>query len=148
VSAIAGVVGIGAAKLVFPARASSSHSPEAAFEAAPVESIAVPSPTSSATAEGKTGDLLEYSIALPDLRGLPLDTPEGTQVELWVAWDDAYSQGPQVQKLVRSVTVARFIEPVINDGPVTVVLSIPRASMRAVMYGDLYGSFSVGLPTG
>lgn len=87
----------------------------------------------------------DYAVGMHEIRGLPPDTAPGAQLELWVAWDDAYTKRPQVQKLVRSVTLVRFIEPVTPEGPTVAVLSIPESAMRAVMYGDLYGSFSVAL---
>ena len=90
----------------------------------------------------------EYAIGLHDLRGLPVDTSPGTPLELWVAWDDAYAEGPQVRRLAKGLTLVRFVEPTTSEGPMVVVLSVPQHSMRAVMYGDLYGSFSVATPIG
>ena len=148
VSGVAAVVGLVAARMVFTAGASpQTLRPIALTEVHPSPA---PSPDLTATdpslAEG--GRHFEYAVGLHDLRGLPMDTRPGTTLDLWVAWDDAYADGPQVQKLAKGLTVARFVEPVTPEGPIVVVLSVPQGSMRAVMYGDLYGSFSVAKPTG
>jgi hypothetical protein len=100
---------------------------------------------------GDTGEEernLEYAVGLHDLRGLPLDASPGSPIELWVAWDDAYAEGPQIQRLTKAVTFSRFIEPVTPEGPVVAVLLVPEKAMRAVMYGDVYGTFSVARPSG
>ena len=146
----AAVIGLVAARTVFP---SATPSVSASTTQTAIESQIydepVPSPSATygyATA-GKDRHL-EYAVGLHELRGLPLDAAPGTALELWVAWDDAYAKGPQVQKLVRSVTLSRFIEPVTPEGPIVAVLSVPEKALRAVMYGDLYGSFSVAKPAG
>lgn len=150
VSAVAAVIGLVAARVVFPSSPKQVR-PSLASLGSEVESLGNVQPSPSISAPGYATDeapSLEYAVGLHDLRGLPLDTSPGTQLELWVAWDDAYAEGPQVQKLARSVTLSRFIEPATPEGPVVAVLLVPEKAMRAVMYGDLYGSFSVARPSG
>ena len=150
VAAATGVVAMVAAKMVFPPTPSAIASPITDQSEALVTEVA-PSPLQPESTPGPIashGSGRDYAVGLHDLRGLPPDTAPGTALELWVAWDDAYAQGPQIQKLVKSVTLVRFIEPTTPEAPVVAVLSVPERSMRAVMYGDVYGSFSVALPTG
>ena len=148
VALVAGVIATVAGKMVFPSTprvlttsAGDAETPEAIYSS--------PSPTSAITTGAATDSARrDYAVGLHEIRGLPPDSAPGTPLELWVAWDDAYTKSPQVQKLVRSVTLVRFIEPVTPEGPVVAVLSIPESAVRAVMYGDLYGSFAAALPTG
>jgi hypothetical protein len=150
VAVVTGVVATIAAKMVFPSTPEAMASPVGDHPEV-LGPTMTPSPLQTASAPDlgvSTGARRDYAVGLHDLRGLPLDTAPGTSLELWVAWDDAYAEGPQIQKLVKSVTLVRFIEAVTPEGPVVVVLSVPEKSMRAVMYGDVYGSFSVALPTG
>lgn len=150
VAVVAGVMAMIAARMVFPS-VSKAPVPAAAVQDRPEvypSMSAAPVVTPTVAAEQIPGGVRrDYAVAMPELRGLPIDTPPGTSLELWVAWDDAYAEGPQIQKLVRSVTLVRFIEPATAQGPIVAVLSIPERSMRAVMYGDVYGSFSVALPS-
>ena len=154
VAAAAAVVAFVAARIVFPPTSvpataapviSGASAPEEVYASAASTPSASPSVPPVAEAPGPSARR-EYAVALPDLRGLPLDVAPGTPLELWVSWDDAYTEGPQIQRLVRSVTVVRYIEPVTAEGPLVVVLSVPEKSMKAVMYGDRFGSFSVALP--
>ena len=150
VAAATGVVAMVAAKMVFPSTPPAIASP-LPDQAEVLDQVVTPSPQQTVNASELVtprGPRRDYAVGLHDLRGLPLDTPPGTSLELWVAWDDAYSERPQIQKLVRSVTLVRFIDPATPEGPTVAVLSVPERSMRAVMYGDVYGSFSVALPTG
>lgn len=147
VAGAAALIGTIAAKMVFPSTPNPVMTPA---EDAPVEIIMSADPQTTPTpiaAVTPADDRRDYAVGLHELRGLPLDASPGTRLELWVAWDRAVAEGPQMQKLVKSVTLSRFIEPVTPEGPVVVVLSVPEKAMRAVMYGDLYGSFSVALPT-
>lgn len=155
VAAAAAVLAMVAARIVFPSGAIgrgtvplrvegvSSTADSYGVTPVPIASVGTPTPAVTTAPSSRR----EYAVALSDLRGLPLDTAPGTPLELWVAWDEAYTDGPEIQKLVKSVTVARFLEPVTSEGPLVVVLSVPERSMRAVMYGDRFGSFSVTLPT-
>ena len=150
VALMTGVVAAAAAKMVFPS------SPRVLTAAGPDETDpallvgpATPSPSPHDSITPATaGPRRDYAVGLHEIRGLPPDTARGTSLELWVAWDDAYTKRPQVQRLVRSVNLVRFIEPVTREGPVMAVLSVPESAIRAVMYGDLYGSFAAAIPTG
>lgn len=149
VAGAAAVLATIAAKVVFPSAPSPVMTPT---DDAPVE-IAISEDSSTAPTPVPTDHPIsqvrrDYAIDLHELRGLPLDAAPGTPMELWVAWDQGIAEGPQMQRLVKTVTLSRFIEPVTHQGPMVVVLSVPEKAMRAVMYGDLYGSFSVALPTG
>jgi hypothetical protein len=143
VSVAAAAIGLVAAKLVFPTSGAGASGDAPLVATSPV---VTPSPSPSATGRSG-GQRMEYAIALADLRGLPLDLREGSEIDLWVSWDDDYAEGPQVRKLLRTVSISRFVQPVTADGPLVVVLSIPNQSLKAVMYGDLYGSFAVAVPT-
>jgi hypothetical protein len=78
---------------------------------------------------------------------LPLDIAPGTALDLWVSWDDAFTKGPQVQRLMKKASLARMIEPVTPEGPVVAVLSVPESSLGDLVYGDLFGSLAVAIPT-
>lgn len=149
VSGVAAVIGLVAARIVFSGQtpASQTINPVTVTDVQP-SPLATPGLLAVDPSTSEVERHFEYAIGLHDLRGLPVDTSPGTPLELWVAWDDAYAKGPQVQRLAKGLTVVRFVEPVTPEGPMVVVLSVPERAMRAVMYGDLYGSFSVAKPIG
>jgi hypothetical protein len=148
-AALAGLVGV---RAMLPAPP--THFPTAGVErsiiddaGSEVQVMPSPSPSGPALDPGGQTDVVEYAVSLHELRGLPPDAGLGTVLDLWVAWDAAYAEGPQIQRLVRSVTLSRLIEPVTPEGPVVAVLSVPERSVGKLMYGDLYGSLSATLPT-
>jgi hypothetical protein len=89
----------------------------------------------------------EYALAISDLHGLPPDVQPGQQLEVWVAWDPEFSEGPQIQRLLKKVTLTRFVEPVTADGPRVAIISVPLQRVGDLMYGDRFGSLSVTLPS-
>ena len=148
VALVAGLIATGAGKVVFPSTPRVVATSVRDDAETPQVIYSSPSPTLSVTPAAAESARRDYAVGLHEIRGLPPDSSPGTPLELWVAWDDTYTKRPQVQKLVRSVTLVRFIEPMTPEGPVVAVLSIPESAVRAVMYGDLYGSFAAALPTG
>ena len=154
VAIISGTVAMIAAKVLLPPSSGirmdrdQSEFDQSGFETSTAPVVTPSTVPSTSDQLSATIARRDYAIGLHEIRGLPPDTSPGTPLELWVAWDDAYTKRPQVQKLVRSVTLVRFIEPVTPEGPIVAVLSIPESAVRAVMYGDLYGSFSVALLRG
>lgn len=152
VSIAAGTIALVAAHLVVPARGADRAQ---ATDASDTDVAVVPHPpTASPTPTMGTGypavspsqPRLEYAITLGELRGLPLDVAPGTDLELWVSWDDAFADGPQVQRLIKRVSLARMIAPVTPEGPAVAVLSVPESSLGDLVYGDRYGTFAVAVP--
>ena len=106
-----------------------------------------PTPTVSGSpiASPPKGATREYAVELSSLLGLPPDVQPGQVLEIWVAWDPAVAKGPQIQRLLKVVTLERFVEPVTMDGPRVAVLSVPRDRIGDLMYGDIFGSLTVTL---
>ncbi len=156
-SVMGAVVAVGAAQLFFrPTPAPGWVASSAGQGGRGVRGVhPSPSPTSIATTiplatPTPTGALAlrEYALAISELHGLPPDVQPGQQLELWVAWDPEFSDGPQIQRLLKTVTLTRFVEPVTADGPRVVILSVPVNRVGDLMYGDRFGSLSVTLGTG
>jgi hypothetical protein len=87
-----------------------------------------------------------YAIGLHELDGLPQDTVPGTMIDLWAAWDPPITPEPRFQRLMRSVIVEDIQSPVVPEGPVTVILSVPTHRIPDLLYADRYGAISVTLP--
>lgn len=151
---VGGVVAYLAAQMIFGAGSSGAWDsmPTDAIAGTGVDAevatgLASPSPMPSETAGGPPSTKLrEHAFGLHELRGLPPDVAPGTPLEIWVAWDEAVSEGPHIERLLMGATVARFIEPVTPEGPVVVVLNIPLRWMQDLLYGQRYGSLSVTIP--
>lgn len=105
------------------------------------------SPSTAASHEPPPTNTREHAFGLHELRGLPPDVAAGTPLEIWVAWDEAISEGPQIQRLVTKATLARFIQPLTPEGPIVAVLNIPLRWMADLLYGQRYGSLSVTIPS-
>ena len=107
----------------------------------------VPSPALLTTHDGHDpkGQRRQYAVGLHELSGLPADVSPGTAVEVWVAWDPPVTDEPRVQRLIRDARVSDMIPPVIPEGPVAVVLSVPLDRLSDLIYGDRYGSLSAVL---
>ena len=90
-------------------------------------------------------DLSSYAVALPELRGLPSDAAPGTIVDLWVTWDAPVMKEPQVQPLLRKVTVQKIISNAAPEAPPTVLLGVEHDDVGDLLYGDRYGSLSAVL---
>ena len=153
-SAAGAVVAIVAAQIVFgsPAKQESFYPDEGMVDVSLLPSSPAPTPMSSLDPGGSLGspaDLSEYAVAVTELQGLPPDVQPGQSFDLWVAWDPVVSDGPQIQRLLKQVRIARFIEPTTFEGPMVAVLSVPTRRVGDLMYGDRFGSFNVTLaPTG
>lgn len=87
-----------------------------------------------------------YALGLHDIAGLAQDTPPGTLVDLWAAWDPPITKKPQFQLLIPSVVIEEIMPPFVPEGPVTVMLSVPAKKIGDLLYADRYGAISVTLP--
>lgn len=152
-SVVGAIVAIGAAQIAFGEPPKEQWQPQgegpvpSATSSPPYVPTATPTaavPSPGATI-GRPPDLTEYAVAVTELQGLPPDVQPGQPFELWVAWDPAVSEGPQIRLLMKQVTIARFIEPTTFQGPVVAVLSVPRKRVADLMYGDRFGSFNVSI---
>ena len=155
-SAVGALVAVGAAKVAFPPDRSEAGSwNHGGVDAGSTLSYGSPTPMPSGvgTTPGVVapvapgGARRQYAVGVHDLRGLPPDVMPGQKIDLWVAWDEFVSEGPQIQRLVKDVTLVRLIEPVTPDGPVVALLELPARWVADVMYGGRFGSFSVTLPS-
>lgn len=151
-SAAGAVVAVGAAQLLFgssPPTGWAAASPDGALTSPAPTSVVTTSPVVIPSPTTTTAPALrEYALAVSELHGLPPDVQPGQQLELWVAWDREFSEGPQIQRLLKVATLARFVEPVTADGPRVAILSVPVKSVGDLMYGDLYGQISVTMSGG
>ena len=149
-SAVGALVAFGAAQIFFrqPSRVGWQDPAEASAPFTYATPSTIPTPVVSGPPSGTTppeGTTREYAVEVSDLLGLPPDIPPGKVMEIWVAWDPAVAKGPQIQRLLKTVTLERFVEPVTMDGPRVAVLSVPRERIGDLMYGDLFGSLAVTL---
>ena len=137
---------VGAAQIFFrqPTKVGWNESTEAVPY---TSSSAIPTPlvTAAATPPPPKETTREYAVAVSDLLGVPPDVQPGEVMEIWVAWDPAVAKGPQIQRLLKVVTLERFVEPVTMDGPRVAVLSVPRERIGDLMYGDMFGTLTVTL---
>ncbi|MFN2526215.1 MAG: hypothetical protein ABR505_08120 [Actinomycetota bacterium] len=111
-----------------PSIPSVAHSPYAAPESLP---------------HGET-----YAVALPALRGLAADTPPGTELKLWAAWDPPVTKQPRIQILINRVVLKAIVPPADPNAPPTALLLVPADSIPDLLYGDRYGALSVTIPEG
>jgi hypothetical protein len=86
-----------------------------------------------------------YAIALHELEGLPSDIALGARIELWVAWDPPISEEPAFQLLLKDVIVENIIQPVVPEGSIDVLLSVPLKGVSDLHYGDRYGNLHVAI---
>lgn len=148
VAITAAAIGLIAARLVVPTRAATHNSRSLPAPMAVPTPLPTPSPSLGAGYARSALASREYAIGLHELRGLATDAAPGTELEIWVSWDEAFSHGPQVQRLLKKATLSRMIQPVTPEGPVVVVLSVPESSFGDLVYGDLFGSLAVAIPAG
>ena len=148
-SAVGALVAFGAAQIFFrqPSRVAWQDSAEesAPFTYATPSTIPTPIVSGSHTPAPSRGTTREYAVEVADLLGLPPDVHPGEVMEIWVAWNPTVAKGPQIQRLLKAVTLERFVEPVTMDGPRVAVLSVPRERIGDLMYGDMFGSLTVTL---
>ncbi len=84
-----------------------------------------------------------YAVGLSELQGLSPDTPPGSTIDIWVAWDPPITKGPRVQRLLSGVTLEKIIEGATPEAPVTALLRIADAQSSDMIFGDRYGTLSV-----
>ncbi len=109
----------------------------------PLEDRAGPAPSPSGYGQPSTGAArVGYAVALPRLQGLAPGTPPGTAIEIWVAWDPPITEQPRIQRLLGDAIVERILPPVVPDAPEVVMLSVPRAEISDLLWGDRYGALS------
>ncbi len=102
-------------------------------------------PAASPAPAGMRGCDESYAVAADRLRGLPPDAAPGGRFTLWVSWGPRVSKAPRIQKLIPVVTLERLIPPVIDGGPTTALLSIPRHYLSDMLYADRFGDLAVTL---
>lgn len=129
-----------------------SSSPGVVSYAPPTSATLASSPSPSLTptpvavlrsgATSAAGEV-DYAIAAAELSGLSPDTPPGTLLDLWVAWDPPITDEPQVQRLLRGVRLSRLVPPATPEGPEVALLSIRPSQVSDLIWGDRYGSLSV-----
>ncbi|HEX2239804.1 MAG TPA: hypothetical protein VHJ82_01490 [Actinomycetota bacterium] len=87
-----------------------------------------------------------YALALPSLRGLPSDTPPGTPLKLWAAWEPPITKQPRIQVLIERVVLRAIVPPTDPGAPPTALLWVPVERIPDLLYGDRYGALSVTVP--
>ncbi|HVM35381.1 MAG TPA: hypothetical protein VM784_08560 [Actinomycetota bacterium] len=109
------------------------------------EHAAAPASFSPAPAPAATNDpnRRTYAVALPALRGLPEDAPPGTRLDLWVTWNDRVKTDERLQHLLDDVRLERVAPPVTPESVPAAILSVPKAAVADLLYGDLFGNFAV-----
>ncbi len=89
-------------------------------------------------------DPASYAFLLPELEGLPPNTPSGTEIEIWATWEPPVTKKLKVHQLIPRATVTEII-PSIEPGPPTVMLEVERRAIPDLMYGDRFGALSIVL---
>lgn len=113
--------------------------------AAPVAPIASGSPTASPspvpTTSRPTGRA-GYWVDIAEVSGLSPQTPIGTSLDLWVAWDPPLTKQPEIRHLLDDVVVEQIAQPITAGDPTGVLLSLDRQDRDALLWADRYGSLS------
>lgn len=117
----------------------------------PSTSVAAVDPAGTASANtgipaAPSGDRQSYAIGLHDISGLSRETPPGTVVDLWVAWDPPITEKPQYQRLIPAAMIEAIQPPFVPEGPFTVMLSVPTRKIGDLLYADRYGAISATIP--
>lgn len=135
------VVGVVAVSSMLPSSDGRADVPARAGRVSPpAPAVGLPVPTNP--------DLRSYAISAPKVAGLSVDTPPGTKMELWVAWEPPVTKEPRVQRLVDEVVLEKIVPPSVPEAPPTAVLLIASKSVDEVIYGDIWGRLSaVVLPS-
>ena len=89
-------------------------------------------------------DLVSYAFLLPELEGLPPNTPPSTEIEIWATWEPPVTKKLKVHQLIPRATVTEII-PSIEPGPPTVMLEVERRAIPDLMYADRFGAISIVL---
>lgn len=119
--------------------------PQDSSETPPLAAIS-PTPLQTSAPQAPIGDVAEvsrtYSIGLHELSGLTELTAPGTRIDIWASWGPPLTKRPQVQRLLRNVTILRIQPPFLPEGPVAVVLSLSKDQVESMVWGDKYGSLA------
>jgi hypothetical protein len=78
-----------------------------------------------------------------DVSGLPLDTPPGTRLELWVAWEPPVTRTAKLQLLIRDVVLEKVISGFPEGAPATILLSLRARDVDDMLWADRYGALSL-----
>ena len=101
--------------------------------------VTAPSPApSTPTPAGRAG----YWVDVAEISGLSPQTPVGTTIDLWVAWDPPLTKQPEIRHLLDGVVVQEIAPPISASDPTGVLLSIDRKDRDALLWADRYGSLS------
>ena len=128
-----------------------ADAPALGVEPTPTQLLAGPTqpsldPSHDQPASTGTIERQSYAIGLHDIAGLSHETPPGTLVELWVAWDPPITDKPQYQRLIPAAIIEEIQPPFVPEGPFTVMLSVPAKKIGDLLYADRYGAISATLP--
>lgn len=66
--------------------------------------------------------------------------------EVWVAWNPPIVKEPNIQLLLKGVTLDKIAPPVTPEGPYVALLLMSRADAREFLYATRYGALSVTQP--
>lgn len=120
---------------------------ESRSKAAPVEVPTISPTISSPPTPYSIGPGSEtYAVALPELRGLPPDSPPGTRLKLWASWGPPVTKRPRMQLLIPQVVLQAIVPPTIEGTPPIALLLVPVEEVPDLLYADRYGMLSVTLP--
>ena len=116
--------------------------PDSSELSQPVEDVGPETVPLDSAAEN---DFRGYALPLTEVRGLSPETPGGTRVELWVAWDPPITKQPRVQRLLSGAIVETMVPAAVPEGPVTVQLLIPVKDFPDFVFAHRYGSLSAAV---
>lgn len=104
--------------------------------------LVVPSTGQPEAATQAHAGSFSYAIDLLDIKGLPPDLAPGTPVEIWVTW----SRGDRIsepERWINTATFRRIVPAVTATGPDTVILDIPAAQRRKMIWADGFGALTL-----
>ena len=148
--ALSGIVALVVVLFLFRTQPSSGQDPAAAIphptSSARPAATAPPSPVPSGlrTSEG----MVAHALDVARLNGFPPDAAPGDVFDVWVSWNPPVMKGPNVQLLLRGVTLEKIAPPVTPEGPYVAFLLVTRSQARDLLYGTKYGLLSVTQPAG
>lgn len=115
----------------------------AATPAPPIVSTSpVMSPSPVTTPAHPSSGRAGYWVDIAEVTGLSPQTPVGTSVDLWVAWDPPLTKRPDIRHLLSDVLVEEIAPPLSPGDPTGVLLSIARRDRDDLLWADRYGSLS------
>ncbi len=81
-------------------------------------------------------------MALPEIHGLSPNAASGTRLDVYVTWRPPVTRRPQVQLLLRRVTLETIVPPLTADGPATALLSVKNDEVGDLLYADRFGTLA------